>query len=272
MLIDSTALPIDHYHQSAPEWLSKTSLRDFLDHGAAWFHKAYIAKTIKRPIPGGVEQGNALDCMLTEGASAFVARYVIKPEGLDGRTTAGKAWALENAGREHLSAKDYAILLDGVAAVHADPVWADIQRAKVQLTVRRESPALGLGLQSRPDFLGLEHGAIYWDLKKTRDLDQFGKQAINLGYHLQAAVCRWCLAGMDITMGPAYLIAVEWEHGARCHVYEIPEWAIEDGERQMREAASDIAGRVKSGDWTNKPSPVAPLDIPDWMQRKMVAA
>jgi len=268
-IIQSADLPIEVYHQSVPAWLSKTSLRDFIDHGASWFYKAYIGKSIKRNVPDGVEQGSALDCLLTEGKSAFAARYVIKTDDYDGRTAAGKAWRLENENKQHLTAKDFAILGDAADAVRLDPVWKDLEKASAQITVRRSSESLGLGLQSRPDFLALDRGAIYWDLKKTRDLDLFGKHAINLGYHLQAAVARWCLAGEGITMGPAYLVAVEWEHGARCRVYEIPEWAIDDGERQMRSAASDIADRMKRGDWTNSPMPVSPLDIPDWMRRKM---
>lgn len=270
-IINSTDLPIEQYHSCVPEWLSKTSLRDLIDHGAKWFHQSYIGKTIKRTAPGGVEQGSALDCLLTEGHAAFNARYVIKPDDYDGRTSAGKAWRVEHEDQLHLSAKDFAILGDAADAVRLDPVWKDVEQASAQLTVRRSSESLGLGLQSRPDFLALDRGAIYWDLKKTRDLDLFGKQAINLGYHLQAAVARWCLKGDGITMGPAYLIAVEWEHGARCHVYEIPEWAIDDGERQMRAAASDIADRLKRNDWTNDPTPVRPLDVPEWMRRKMEA-
>lgn len=271
-IIPASELPIDRYHQCAPGWLSKTSLRDFIDHGPAWFYKAYIGKSIKREAPGGVEQGSALDCLMTEGKAAFAARYVIKPDDYDGRTSAGKAWRLANEDKQHLTAKDFAILGDAADAVRLDPVWQDLEKATAQLTVRRSSESLGLGLQSRPDFLALDRGAIYWDLKKTRDLDLFGKQAINLGYHLQAAVARWCLAGEGIAMGPAYLVAVEWEHGARCRVFEIPEWAIDDGERQMRAAAADIADRVKRDDWTNKPMPVSPLDIPEWMRRQMDAA
>lgn len=272
-IIPANNLPIAQYHSCAPSWLSKTSIRDFIDHGAAWFYKAYVGKSIKRPVPDGVEQGSALDCLLTEGKAAFDSRYVIKPDDYDGRTTAGKEWRAKHAGKEHLTAKDFAILNDAADAVRSDPVWKDLQRCMVQATVRRATPALGqvLGLQSRPDFLGLDLGNAYFDLKKTRDLDLFSKQAINLGYHLQAAVARWCLSGDGITMGPAFLVAVEWEHGARCEVKEIPEWAIDHGEDMLRKAAADIADRMSRNDWTNQPTPVAPLDIPEWMRRKMEA-
>lgn len=272
-IIAASELPIEQYHKCAPTWLSKTSLRDFIDHKAAWFKKAYVTKSITKPTPGGVEQGLALDCFLTEGPDAFAARYVVKPEDFDGRTKEGKAWLASHAGKSFISAKDHEILIDAVEAVQADPVWADMQRCLVQATVRRLTPSLGAvaGLQSRPDFLGLDIGNVYFDLKKTRDMDGFSKQAVNLGYHLQAAVARWCLAGDGIAMGPAFLVAVEWEPGARCQVFEIPEWAIDDGERQMRSAAAEIADRLARSDWRNAPSPVAPLDIPDWMRRKMEA-
>jgi hypothetical protein len=268
-ILPPAAVPIGAYHDSVPQWLSKTSLRDYIDHGPAWWHKAYITKTLKRQTPEGAEQGLALDCYLTEGADTYGDRYVIKPEGHDGRTKEGKAWLAGLGDRKAISAKDHAILMDAVDAVRGCACWSDIERAKAQQTIRRESPSLGLGLQARPDWIDLDRGALWFDLKKTRDLDLFGKQAINLGYHLQASVGRWTLAGEGIQMGPAILIAVEWEPGARCRPFEIPEYAIDDGEKQMRDAAAAIADHIKRNDWTNPQAPVAPLEIPEYMRRKM---
>lgn len=270
MILTAPELPIDRYHASAPAWLSKTSLRDYISHGPAWWKMAYLDGSIPRPTPGGAIQGLALDCLLTEGAESFAARFAVKPAGIDGRTKAGKEWAEANSGREILNADDAAILSDAADAVRRCCAWPQIERAAAQLTARRESPALGLGLQSRPDWLRIDGGsAVLWDLKKTCDLDKFGKQAVDLGYHLQAAIAGWCLAGDGIGLERAYLVAVEWERGARCRVYEIPHAALEAGDRLMREVAADIAARIKSGDWTDRQAGPEPLPIPDWLMRQM---
>lgn len=270
MIFTSTELPIEQYHASAPAWLSKTSLRDYISHGPAWWKLAYLDRTMERPSPGGALQGLALDCLLTEGMESFAARFAVKPAGHDGRTKAGREWAEANAGRLLLTAEDAEILADAAEAVRSCCAWDRIAKCAAQVSVRRESPALGLGLQSRPDWLHIDGGsAVLFDLKKTRDIDLFGKQAIELGYHLQAAIAGWCLAGDGIGLEHAYLVAVEWERGARCRVYEIPHAALEAGDRLMRETAAEIAARIKSGDWTDRQAGPEPLPIPDWLMRQM---
>jgi hypothetical protein len=270
-ILPPTAMPIGAYHGSAPEWLSKTSIRDFLGHGPAWWHKAYIAKTVKKPTPDGVEQGLALDCLLTEGSDTFAKRYVVKPEGHDGRSKEGKAWLADLGDRTAISAKDHAILMDAADAVRRCVCWPDIERAQAQLTIRRSVAGLAGGLQARPDWFDLQRG-LFFDLKKTRDLGRFGAQAIDLGYHLQAAVARWCLQGEGIQMESAILIAVEWEPGARCIPFEIPEWAIDEGEKEMREGAGRIIGHLQAHSWANPTEQPRPLEIPEWRRRKMEGA
>lgn len=271
-IISPANLPIEEYHQGPPEWLSKTSINKFLENGPAYWHQAYIAKSVTVPTPGGAEQGSMLDCHETEGVEAFAARYVIAPPGLDRRTSTGKAWAAENAGKEIITSSDYAILQDAVKALHALPQWPEIAACLPQMTVRRKSEALGLGLQSRPDWLAPTMTTLF-DLKKTRDLREFPKQAINLGYHVQAAIAGWCLAGEGIALEHAHLVAVEWEHGARARVYEIPHEVLSAADALMRDTAAEIARRIKENDWMDHPPAQAePLPVPDWMLRRMGAA
>jgi len=269
-IIPAEQLPIEVYHSSAPAWLSKTSIRDYLEHGPSWFRQAYIDKTLARQTPGGAEQGQALDCYLTEGEEVFVKRYVVKPPELSLATKEGKAWKEAHAGRKVISHEDSEILADAVAAVVTHPQWAGIQCARAQTTIRRYSQGLGLGLQSRPDWLDVNRGILY-DLKKTRDLSRFGAQAIDLGYHIQAAIAGWCLAGESIPLEHAYLVAVEWERGARCRVYEIPQEALAHAEQTMRQAAAEIADRIKRDYWTDNQSQIEQLPIPEYLMRKMSA-
>lgn len=271
MIIPPSELPIADYHRSVPEWLSKTSLMDFKRMGPAWWRMAYLDRSIVRPRPGGAEQGAAIDCFLTEGAEAYGLRYAVKPTGMSFATTEGKKWKIDHEDREVITYEDSVILSDAIAAVHALPCWPEIERAQAQMTVRRQSSGLGLGLQSRPDWLDRERG-IVWDLKKTRDLDVFGRQAIDLSYHVQAAIAAWCLAGDGVGVEHAYLVAVEWERGARARVYEIPGEVLAFADHEMRKVAAEIADRLKRKDWTDVQRTPEHLPIPGWMIAKMEAA
>jgi hypothetical protein len=112
---------------------------------------------------------------------------------------------------------------------------------------------------------------IVRDLKKTRSLEHFGKQAIDLGYHLQAALAGWCLAADGIMVERSTLVAVEWERGARAREYIIPDEALQDGMQTLQALAGEIAWRIRADDWTDIQESPEPLDIPSWMMRKMEA-
>jgi hypothetical protein len=266
VIIPPHACTITDYHNSAPAWFSKTTLRLFDEMGAPWF-RLWLDGEVEKPHPKGADQGLALDALLTEGRDALT-RFAFAPVGLDRRTKAGKEWADLNAGRTILSAEDAMILEDAAAAVRACSAWPAIERSMPQHTIRRHSPALSFGLQSRPDWLHVGSATLF-DLKKTRDLNRFGAQAIDLGYILQAAVAKWCLGDDDIDLAGAYLICVEWERGARCRVYEIPFDALEYANSQMRKIAEEIARRLSENDWIDHQPQAEPLEIPGWMRKKM---
>lgn len=266
-------MPIADYHTSAPAWMSKTTLRHFEDYGPKWF-KRFLDGKAKPRTPGGVEQGLALDCLLTEGHAVYDARYVVRPEGIDLRTKDGKAWRESCGDKEILTTEDSAILADAAEAVRESIAWPWInsQHTQAQATIRRDSAGLGFGLQSRPDWLMIDgQEAVVIDLKKTRDLSRFGTQAIDLGYHLQAAMARWCLAGYGITMSAAYLVAVEWEHAARCKVYRIPDDVLDYADSRMRRIAAEIGRRMMCNDWTERQDEAEELDVPGWLMARMEA-
>lgn len=270
MILTPDQLPISEYHgaQGAPRWLSKTSIRDFMERGPKWWRRAYIDRRLIRKRPDGAIQGLALDCYLTEGQESFARTFAIKPEGMKLSTREGKEWAQEHEGKEILSWEDGLILMDAVDAVRTCCVWSDMEKALPQRTIRRDSPSLGLGLQARPDFIREDY-TVEWDLKKCFDLDRFPGQAFDLAYHTQAAICGWCLAGYGIPLEHAYLVAVEWERCARCRVLEIPQEMLVHGDHQMRLAAAEIAACIQTNDWTDTQDKPQMLEVPAWAQRKI---
>lgn len=288
MIIPPAEMPIGKYHKSAPRWWSKSTLRLYQSMGAPWMG-LYLQDLVEAPQPDGTEQGSALDCLLTEGLGTFLTRYPRRPPGAPKRPTKAqltakkpsqesidaiaywKAWDAANPGAIILSDEDHAILQEAAAAVRRLPCWKEIEESQAQATVRRDAPQLGIGLQSRPDWIHTGRGRLR-DLKKTRDLDMFGRQAIDLGYHLQAAVASWCLAGDSIGVEQASLVAVEWQRGARAREYIIPHEALVDGDRQMRDLARDVADRLARNDWTDQQTSPELLPIPEYMLRRMSEA
>lgn len=251
MILAPEQLPIADYHNSAPRYWSKTALKDLAAKGPKWVYGAYITKEIKRERPGGALQGLALDCLLTEGDEAFDFGWAIRPDDLDGRTKDGKEWAVKNAHKQILSAKDGLILSDAADAVTSHPIWDDIQKCQSQLSIRQDwSP--GLGLQSRPDWINLQDG-VYIDLKKTADLDRFPQQAYDLGYILQAAVCKWALEREGTIIKDYYLVAAEWERASRCRAYRISEFQLSDATMEMERLMGRLCSHLESGEWDEVP-------------------
>ncbi len=70
----------------------------------------------------------------------------------------------------------------------------------------------------------------------------------------------------------AYLVAVEWERGARARVYEIPHDVLSYADRQMRDLAAEIAHRLKTKDWADQQPEGEELPIPGWLMAKIEMA
>jgi hypothetical protein len=276
MILSPSDLSIEDYHASTPEWLSKTNLRDFAKMHPAEWHATYVTKVLDRKAPGGVDEGKMLDCVLTEGWGAFGKRYVQAPDEIInpktgemyGRTSKAFTTWSDQTGLEVVDENEMCILKACYNAVTNHPKWPEISRCQAQMSIRRKSNGLGIGLQSRPDWINFEEGVMF-DLKKTRDLNIFGKQAIDLGYHLQAAIARWALAGEGVSIERAYLVACDWSMFPKCRVYQIPEFALVDGELEMRGLAADIADRMKNGFWGDVVPDEEELPIPGWMKYRM---
>jgi PDDEXK-like domain of unknown function (DUF3799) len=288
MILSPEELPISQYHgpiDLREPWLSKTPIKDFRTMGPKRWAMTYLDRTLPRPEKtAAMEEGSMIDCLLTEGSAAFHARYAVAPIGAPKRPTSAQlnakkpspetldaiAYWAPFAGKIIVSQDDYSILLDAVEAITALPMWPRIRQSMVQRSIRRFSPALGLGLQSRPDWLEIDGSrAITFDLKKVAQFDRFGDQAIDLDYHTQAGIAGWCLASDELEHAEAFLVAVEWERGARAKVYQIPTEALADGFNRALAAVTEISTRLKLGDWMPAQVMSEPLPIKAWRARQM---
>ncbi len=264
---------IRRYHSAGPKSLGSTRVSHFREHGPVWWHLRYIANEIPAPeASDAMRQGSMLDTMLTEPGK--MDRYVVKPDGMSFATKEGKAWKAEHEDKEIVPAEWLRIAEDCAKAVGAHATAAEMlsdPRCTKQTTLRHVLPN-GLTLQSRPDFLMLDEATKtgwYIDLKKTDDLGNFGRKAIDYGYHRQLSLCQWlaAVAGYRID---AYLLAVEWQRGARARLFKMPEAALSAGWVEAKDTIDEIADRFADDDWSDDhDGDIDTLDIPEWMMRRM---
>jgi hypothetical protein len=229
----------------------------------------YLMKVLPKDEPTkAMEQGSALDCFLTEGEEAFYKRYAMKPDGMSFATKEGKAWKEERKEKEIINVGDFAILLEAVEAVKMNPIWPLIAGSLKQSTLRRATN-LGFGLQSRPDFIAFDNGNVYIDLKKTCNLETFGRDAINFGYHYQAALASFCAEDDGIYFDKYLLAVCEWERGSRFRLFNIPMKYIDAARIELVEIATEISKRMKDENWEDVQSEPEDLQATAYQERKM---
>jgi exodeoxyribonuclease VIII len=134
---------------------------------------------VQRHESASMKLGTAIHCRFLE-PDAFDDTYIVKPEGLDGRTKEGKAWATENADKVVLSADDMQTirmltkrLPSGIEDIFSNSLSEVVVRTSVE----------GLPVQCRFD--SILHNDVH-DLKTTSDFDRFDDQAASLRYDFSA--------------------------------------------------------------------------------------
>lgn len=257
-------LPMHDYHQS--DAISKTKLQTYAKHGAQHYYREYVKRDLPKVDKPAFAIGRAFDDLMCTGAKS----YVVKPEGFDGRTSAGKAWIAENSGRDVLSAEDDRMLDEMRQAFmgnrFAHPLWSACDK---QVSLRRELPALGVSVQSRPDGINLP-GKTLVDIKTCRDLNRFSRDCLEFGYNLQIALGQW-IAAQEGHQLDAYLIVVEAKLAPRCKVLRMRELALAAGWNRCKALIEKIAAHYKSGEWNDDQAEIEDIEIEAWQERKLEA-
>lgn len=222
--------------------------------------------------PGGttpsMRNGTLVHTLVLE-PQQFDARYVVRPDGLDGRTKEGKAWAADNLGREHLEPKDLAAAVAQAGALRELPdVAALLTDGVAESSAFWIDQATGELCKCRPDWTSpVGDGVVLLDVKTTSDAspDGFGRQVWNMRYHLQAA---WYSDGYTLATGRpvhGFVFAVvenTWPHCAAA--YMLDDAAMEKARTENRRLLDLYAQCKASGQWPGYPSEIQPLTLPAW--------
>lgn len=215
-----------------------------------------------------MKAGTLFHTMLFEPA-LIEGAYAVRPPGLDLRTTDGKKWAAEAAGREIVTdvamrtakAQAMAVLaLPDVAALLSDGVaessafWVDAQTGEL--------------CKCRPDWTSpAGDGVILVDGKTCQDAspDGFGRAIWTYAYHLQAA---WYSDGFEAATGQRVhgfvFAAVEaaWPHAAAA--YMLGDDVLDAARRENRRLLDLYAECRRSGTWPGYQAGINHINLPKW--------
>lgn len=206
--------------------------------------------------------------------------YVVKPEGLDGRTRAGKEWASENDGSMILSFDADLALKTMLKKAKAHPFVAPLLKvSQFEVSVFVQDNSTGLIRKSRIDAIP---GKKYCpgskpliDLKTatTAEKREFAKEIRKRRYHVQGAyyLDNWNAANPDDQRDAFVLVTFEKEPPFEIAVYEIDADSIAQGRKEYRRDLTVLAHCKKNNHWPGYNTHAELIRLPEWAIEKEAA-
>jgi exodeoxyribonuclease VIII len=199
----------------------------------------------------------------------FERETAVRPEGIDRRTSAGKAdWAafeLEAEGKEIITNEEWTKLAAIRDAVRSHPAAAKALAGSPVIEQSIFWEADGIACRCRPDCV-TERGVIV-DLKTTRDAspEGFAKSVASYRYHVQAA---FYSDGYRAAFGEAprgfVFIAVETEPPYLVAVYVASETMTSRGRIEYQADLDTFRECLATDTWPGYSSSPLTLDLPKW--------
>lgn len=185
----------------------------------AHFYAEYLdPNRVRKPQTAAMAFGSLLHTVVLE-PEKLERKYIVKPEGIDRRTNAGKAayaeFELAAMGKEITTGDDIRtaqLMRDSIFRHPGARLLLDAD-GKAEETILFTHPETGSAGKARLDFINCERNLII-DVKTTEDASpaEFARSIYNYQYHLQSA---WYLDGYFYKTGYAadgfVFIAVEKE-------------------------------------------------------------
>jgi hypothetical protein len=250
-----TPCDIETYHARS-EW-SNSQISDFLNHGPLYFHGMHFCKPAlnKRPEKKCWNFGSTVHGLLSEpGAVDTFCRAI----PLDVLSKSGArsgaaydAWVAENSDVIHLKQKEIDAARAMVRRVYKNETAAALLAAALHYehTMVWTDEKTGLDLRCRPDIVtGIGNTIILSDAKSTRELDpmRFRYAVRDFGYHRQGAFYQRPFKLLGYDLGPFCFLAMNNKWPYQTHVYELPQWIIDEADEEIDEALADIAARIEA--------------------------
>ena len=254
-------VPEDEYHAEgrAGRYLQSHALALFAKSPAAYDRMRRGAAGTKDEPTEAFAFGRAAHCYILEGPDEFFRRFTTdearpinpktgKPFGTATREYAN--WAA-TVGKEVVAHADMETILRMRAAVVSHPQAAPLLReGRAEATVRTRLN--GLDCQARIDYYTPTWGIT--DLKSTRNLDRFERDALDFDYIGQLAFYHAVLQAKSGIDASCRIVAVEKAEPFRCGVWRIPALTIGRAERVNANRMDRLRECIEADYW---PEPAA---------------
>jgi hypothetical protein len=255
------------YH--ADEAIGSSHLSD-MALSAAHYHALHLApgRPVRTETPA-MKAGTLLHCMALEPTEA-AARYIVKPDDIDMRTKAGKAWAESVGGKTIITSEQAATADSQVSALCAVP---EIARLLADCVTERSAfwidAATGQRCKCRPDIVHtLPDGrVILGDVKTTQDAspEAFARSVWKFGYHRQA---EWYSSGYAhaafVGVAAFVFCVVTNDYPFIAVPYMLDDAAQQLGAQACAQLLGDIATCKTSNTWPAYGQGVQVLSLPTW--------
>ncbi len=143
-----------------------------------------------------------------------------------------------------------------------------LQKGTAELSAFWQHETYDFWCKCRPDFL-VDDLNIIVDYKTCReaDIENFGKESYNRGYHIQAA---WYRDGIEQITGKSWdfvFIAQEKTEPYGVGVYKVPEKILAKGTEELAMATRIYDECLKTNKWRGYPDRIQQLEFPAWAFR-----
>lgn len=260
------AMPEDAYH--AHPALSSTGARTLLKSAAKF---DYERKLERRPGKRAFDLGHAVHTKVL-GIGAGVVPYPeehLTPSGNVSTKAATIAWADEAraAGLTPVSPGEVAAVEAMSESVLAHPKAREIFEAPGDRELSVFSEIDGVPVRARLDAFVPGDRPTGVDLKTTRktaDAEGFGREAADLGYHVQEAWYRAALSAEGTTLARFLFVVVEKEPPYLVGVNELDVIFQEMGKAAAAEARRRYRHGVETGEWPGYSTEIELAAPPAW--------
>lgn len=264
----------EEYHQA--EGVSNTHLTTIGVASPRHYWARYLdpQRKIEAPTPAKI-LGAAIHHTMLEPDS-FDRIHAVMPEGLDRRTTAGKAaWAkfeTDNLGKTYVKHEERSLCLAMAKALRDHPVAGPLfQDGKPEQTFFAIDPETGALIKCRTDWL--TNGGMMVDLKSTENASPsaFGKSVANFRYYVQSPWYKDVLHTLYGEHNPFVFVAIEKDFPHAIGVYYLDPLDEEFGRQIARRDLNRILSCKASNTWPDYGATEAmPIKLPVWVKTQEV--
>ena len=200
--------------------------------------------------------------------------YAVMPDGLDGRTSAGKQFKEANASKTVITQDEYAQYKRMVYAVESNKDVQYLLSKAVDCEIGIVQKFRELDIKGKIDCLIKDESGKYaiLDLKTTQSCEphEFARHAIGLKYFMQ---CCWyqSLVALEFNLDyavPYYWVAVENTEAADVCIFQPPADGLDLGQKQMEKAIELYRQCTATGKWPGYGNGIVELDVPIFEKRK----